>query len=487
MTPRTQSQLSALIDQLRAEPAEPGWLEFRCNAQQPEAIGKYISALSNAAALMERQAAYVVWGIEDVSHAIVGTTFDPVKARKGNEPLETWLANLLTPRIAFQFASAEMDGKRVVVLEVAPAAAHPVRFSGTDYIRIGSSTQPLANHPEIERKLWATLAHRRFEEGDAEVGLSIAGALERLDWAAYCRLLEIPAPQSGDTMVDRLAADGLVRQTDEGTISILNLGALLLAHDLRQFASLGRKTVRIVVYRGVSRIEAEREIDEVTGYAAGFQALTATIDNLLPRSEEIADALRLTVPVYPMLAIRELLANALIHQDLTATGAGPMIEIFDDRMEISNPGEPLVPPDRFLDSAPQSRNEAMASLMRRMRICEERGSGIDKVIFQTELHQLPAPEFISSPGSTRAILFGKRTFVEMDPAARVRACYFHACLQWASNGTLTNASIRRRFGIDEKNSATASRLIREAVLAGMIKAENPTSAKKLMRYVPYWA
>jgi ATP-dependent DNA helicase RecG len=95
--------------------------------------------------------------------------------------------------------------------------------------------------------------------------------------------------------------------------------------------------------------------------------------------------------MYPEIAVRELIANALIHQNFSVTGVGPMIEIFANRMEITNPGIPLVQTDRFLDSPPRSRNETLASIMRRIGICEERGSGVDKIIFETELYQLPAP------------------------------------------------------------------------------------------------
>ena len=117
--------------------------------------------------------------------------------------------------------------------------------------------------------------------------------------------------------------------------------------------------------------------------------------------------------MYPILAVRELAANALIHQDFAITGTGPMIEIFDDRMEITNPGKPLVSTDRFLDTAPRSRNEALASFMRRAGICEERGSGIDKVVFETELHQLPAPFFEMAENATRAVLFAHKELREM--------------------------------------------------------------------------
>ena len=129
----------------------------------------------------------------------------------------------------------------------------------------------------------------------------------------------------------------------------------------------------------------------------------------------------------------------------------------------------------------------LASLMRRFRICEERGSGIDKVVFQIEFHQLPAPLFEVPQGSTRAVLFAPKPLSQMDKDERIRACYQHACLKYVTRSYLTNASVRKRFGIDDKNSAIASRLIKEAVEAGIVAQYDPKASKKYMKYVPYWA
>jgi predicted HTH transcriptional regulator len=187
------------------------------------------------------------------------------------------------------------------------------------------------------------------------------------------------------------------------------------------------------------------------------------------------------------LAVRELVANALIHQDFFATGAGPMVEIFENRVEITNPGAPLVDTQRFVDTAPKSRNEALASLMRRIGICEERGSGWDKVVSQTELYQLPAPLPEATEDHTRVVLFAPRPLSKMDRADRVRAVYLHACLRYVNREHMTNSSVRDRFGIEPQNIATASRLIREAVEAGYIVPYDPNAAPKLMRYLPIWA
>lgn len=191
--------------------------------------------------------------------------------------------------------------------------------------------------------------------------------------------------------------------------------------------------------------------------------------------------------MYPELAIRELVANALIHQDFFLSGGGPMVEIFEDRIELTNPGVPLVDTQRFVDTPPRSRNEGIASMMRRIGICEERGSGWDKIVFQTELYQLPAPLAEKTDDHTRVVLFAHKPLSAMDKVARVHACYLHACLKWVMRDYLTNASLRERFGVEEKNKAAVSRYIREAVEAGMIKPYDEDAARKMMKYVPHWA
>jgi len=192
--------------------------------------------------------------------------------------------------------------------------------------------------------------------------------------------------------------------------------------------------------------------------------------------------------MYPEVAIRELVANALIHQDFTVPGTGPMVEIFEDRIEITSPGLPLIDTQRFLDAPPQSRNDLVASFMRRIHVCEERGSGIDKVIHSVEIFQLPAPDFSTAHQHTRAVLFAYKRLNDMSRADRIRACYQHAGLQFVSNQQMTNASLRRRFSIKDENYSIASRIIAETLESGLIKPHDPDNrSRKHARYVPFWA
>jgi ATP-dependent DNA helicase RecG len=482
-----QEYLNGLITELRKLPNETGCVEFKENNSSPEDIGEYLSALSNAAALQNKANGYVVWGIKDDTHEVIGTSFKPAKTKRGNEDLEGWLTRLLSPQLHFHFYELTYEGFPVVILEIPRAHASPTQFQGVEYIRVGSYRKKLKDHPQIERNLWRVFDTTPFEELTALDHVDAATVLTALDYPSFFELLEQPLPTDREKILSRLADDLIIVPDSAGKWNITNLGAILFARDLHEFKTLARKAIRIIVYEGKGRLKTLREKASQRGYAAGFERLVELVNALLPRTEVVGQSLRREVPVYPEPAIRELIPNALIHQDFSITGSGPMIEIFSDRMEITNPGLPLVQTDRFLDSPPRSRNEALASFMRRLGICEERGSGVDKVVSQTEIYQLPAPVFETPPDSTRAILFAHKALKDMDRTERSHACYLHACLRYVERDPMTNSSLRARFGISEPNKAMASRVIADALKDGLIKPADPTQGRKYAKYLPHWA
>jgi ATP-dependent DNA helicase RecG len=484
---RSAAYLQGLVRELCKLPRETEWAEFKVNNTNPEEIGQYISALANAAALAGKTAGYMLWGVRNEDHQLLGTTFDPAAEHKGNEQLESWLLRLLSPRIDFRFDPVDIDGTRIILLEIERAARNPVAFSGTEYIRVGSYKKSLKDFPEKERALWRIFDRVPFEVGVTVERLDEEAVLGALDYPTYFDLLELPLPDGRTAILDALRRDTLIAPCEAGGWNITNLGAVLFAKRIEDFPGLKRKAVRVVQYRGRDRTATVREHVEAKGYANGFEGLLGYINGLLPSNEVVGQALRQTVPMFPELAVRELVANALIHQDFSATGTGPMIELFEGRIEITNPGEPLVETERFLDSPPTSRNETLASLMRRFRICEERGSGIDKVVAQVEMYQLPPPLFEVPPSFTRVVLFSPRPLSEMDKEERVRACYWHACLKYVQRESVTNTTIRERFGIEEQNRAMASRLLKDAVDAGVIVQRDPDGAPKHRQYLPWWA
>lgn len=484
---RSLDYLTSLVSELRKLPRENEWVEFKVNNADPREIGEYLSALANAAALYGKNTSYLVWGIQDGTHEIVGTSFDPLSHKVGGEELENWLLHQLTPRIDFRFHAFQVEDKRIALLEIGPTFRHPVAFQGTEFIRVGSYKKKLKDYPEKERALWRILDTTPFERLIAMEDQSGDEVVKLLNYPSYFELLGLPLPDSLAGILKCLSNDGMILKADSGRYGITNLGAVLFARKLESFRHLARKAVRVIVYRGRGKLNTHQEQMLSEGYAVEFEALIAYIHSLVPPSEVMGQALRKSVPMYPVLAVRELVANALIHQDFQVSGAGPMVELFEDRLEITNPGEPLVSTDRFLDSPPRSRNEALASFMRRVGVCEERGSGVDKVVAETEFHQLPPPAFEAPTGHTRAVLFAHRPLTRMDKADRIRAVYLHACLRFVGRDFMTNSTVRARFGIEPQNMATASRLIREAVDAGMVVLHDPAAGPKLRKYVPSWA
>ncbi|MCX6123015.1 MAG: hypothetical protein NTX44_15490 [Ignavibacteriales bacterium] len=270
---------------------------------------------------------------------------------------------------------------------------------------------------------------------------------------------------------------------------VTNLGAILFATDIERFDKLKRKSIRVIQYQGNNRLQTKKEQIGKKGYASGFEGLIKYINDQLPSNEVIRQALREEVKVYPEIAIRELVANALIHQDFYVTGTGPIVEIFSDRIEITNPGRPLISTMRFIDYPPKSRNEVLASFMRRIKMCEERGSGIDKVVAYSEIFQLPAPDFLGETEDyLKAVLYAPKPFSEMGKEDKIRACYQHCVLKYVSNQKMSNQTIRERFKISDQNYPIASRIISDTIKAKFIKLLDPDSAsKKYAYYIPYWA
>lgn len=269
---------------------------------------------------------------------------------------------------------------------------------------------------------------------------------------------------------------------------ILSVGYRVNSRRGTEFRIWATNTLKdVVVYSGISKIDTKLDQPGSKGYAVGFQGLIQFIMGQLPQNEVIEGALRKEVKLVPEITIRELVANALIHQDFAVPGMSVMVEIYSDRVEISSPGDPLVPVERFIDGY-QSRNERLADLMRRFAICEEKSSGIDKVIQAVEAYQLPAPDIRCGFRRTEVILYGPRTFDDMDRQARIRACYQHCALQWVLRREMTNQSLRERFKLPENKTASISQTITATVDAGLIKPSDPEKPSTRYRsYVPIWA
>jgi ATP-dependent DNA helicase RecG len=269
---QSSSQLASILSELCRLENETEWVEFKHNNSYAPSIGEYISALANSAALIGKQSAYLVWGVENNTHEIIGTTFKPSKQRYKQQELESWLLQKTAPKIHFQFYEFESSNQYdVVILEIQAASNIPVQFDGVEYIRIGSYKKRLRDFAEKERELWRVFDKTPFERQMATQNSSADEVFKLLDYPAYFELTNQSLPERREGILSALEADQLLQRSDSREWNITNLGAILFAKKLQAFNHLARKAVRLILYRNGSRVETIREIEVGKGYAVGFE------------------------------------------------------------------------------------------------------------------------------------------------------------------------------------------------------------------------
>ncbi len=462
------------IDLWRTVHSETQNLEFKEAKTQYDnkKLYKYCVALANEGG------GYLVLGIANKTpRAVVGS-------QAFNDPVAMAAKIFTAIDFRVEVEVVQHPDGRVVVFQI------PSRPKGTAYhyegsylMRSGEELVPMSE--DQLRKIFAE-GQPNWLEGIAKQNVTGQDVIQLLDTQTYFDLLDLPYPTDQVGVLQRLGSEQLIRSVD-GDYAILNIAAVLLAKNMRDFEGVKRKAARVVVYSGDSKLNTESDLTSEKGYAVGFKGLVQYVMGKLPQNEVIEDAIRKAVKLVPEVIIRELLANALIHQDFEVTGTSPIVEVYAGRVEISNPGEPIVPVERFIDGY-QSRNERVADLMRRFGICEEKSSGIDRVVEAAEIVQLPAPDFLMEYRRTVVVIYGPRDFKAMDRSDRVRACYQHCVLQWVLRKKMTNQTLRDRFGLSERSGNTISQIISGTVDQGLIKNDpSAPESRKYARYIPNWA
>lgn len=466
----------AQIDIWRNAASETQTLEFKeaKNQFDNKKLYKYCVALANEGG------GNLLLGIEDKPpRNVVGSqAFNDVVA----------MAAKLFHAINFRVDIEEVfhpDGRVVVFTIPSRPKGTAFQYEGAYLMRAGEELTSMTE--DQLRKIFAEgNGDVSFESQIAMADVSAEDVISLLDTQSYFELIQIPYPAERAGVLDRFLREKLIFTVANG-YSISNLGAMLFAKNLELFEGLFRKAVRVTTYDGNNKLKTKRDLIGQKGYALGFRGLIDYIESQLPTNEVIGKALREAVPMYPQIAIRELVANALIHQELDSKGNSVSIDIYNNRIEISNYGLPCIETNRFIDEY-QSRNEKLADLMRRLRICEEKGSGIDKVIGHVEAFQLPPPDIRAGQLRTIVTLYAHKPFIEMDRSEKVRACYQHCVLRYILGEKMSNQSLRDRFGLNSRQSDVASRIVSIAVEDGLMKLEDPTNtSRRYAKYIPYWA
>jgi predicted HTH transcriptional regulator len=475
-----EKAIKCLKNSLFPIPVELNEIDWKSGlSPKTDRLAQHLCAFSNL-----EDGGFLVYGVNDdaTMFSVTREQTDEIVKTLGNIALHN-----LSQSIQIQHNTIEYYGNALLFIYIPEQAEKPIYLRGKtiydSYHR--SAGQTVKMSPQEVKQMIAESQGLLFHEQLARTRTTADDVLRLLDYDCYFQLTGRNFPESKMAILDVLAnAEFIVKQDDYWNIT--NLGALLFARDLTNFKGLQYKTLRIILYTGKGRIEAHPELNFKEGYACGFEHFIQFIMELTS-VEVIEKVFREVKESYPERAVREILANLLIHQDLWQTGTHAMVEIFPDRIEMTNPGTPLVDVNRFIDTPPKSRNEKIAILMHVFDLCELRGSGIDRAIEAVEKAFLPAPKFIKGDFYTKVVIYPKKTFAEMTKEDRIRACYQHCCLKYMDNEKMTNQSFRERMGIEEKNYSIVSRIIRETINMGLIKGYTPENVlKKAVSYIPYW-
>jgi len=381
-----------LVDRLRALPTETEWLEFKRNHADPQEIGEYLSALANEAALRNQPRGYLMFGIDNTTHDVVGTRFDPYATKaKGNQDLLPWLGALLQPNPGVEVLAVDHPAGRVVVLAVGPARGEPVAFFGTAYVRVGTSKTELRKYPEKARALWT-----RGSDWSAE--LCEAASLDDLDPEAIAKARE-------QFVVKHPGQAAEVKGWDDRTF--LNKTRVLKQGGVTNTALLllGRGESATLLSPAVAKLSwilkdaSNRELDyEHIGppFLLAGDRLLKRIRNLIVRALPSGTLFPQEITQYDPWVVREALHNAIAHQDYRRHGRIVVVE-FPDRVLVTNVGD-FLPGDVetvIRQDAPQAiyRNPFLADAMVELNLIDTQGGGIKRMFETQRRRSFPLPDY----------------------------------------------------------------------------------------------
>ena len=474
-----EKAIKILRDSLYPIPSELNELDWKSGlSDKSERIAQHISAFANM-----KGGGILVYGVNND-----GTCFSITKDEidKIVQTLGNIAHNNLVYSIPIEHSILDYEGYSLLFVYIPEQSDKPVHLRGKDiytsYCRSAGQTVKMSRNQV--KALIATSQGITFEEQVAKGELTKEEVLDLLDYKALYRILDKNLPKSEDSIIDRLTDYKLCKQTgDYWTIS--NLGAVLFSKNLQNFPNLVGHEVIVRKYVGANNRQLECEQHVTFGYAVGFEWLVDFI--MRNTSTEHIDVKRKEIPTYPRVAIREFVANALVHQDFGITGMPVTIEIFSNRLSVTNAGAPLNDINRLIDLPPQSRNEQLAQMMFTLGVCERRGSGIDRAIAAVEEMFLPPVKFTKGEQHTRVFLYPQKSLKDMTKQEKISACYQHACLVYENGDRINNKSVRERFELSKNDSSVASRIISDTLESGLIKpADIETASKKYMTYIPYY-
>ena len=475
-----EKALRLLNDSLIPVPTELNEIDWKIGlSPKNERLAQHICAFANL-----KGGGVIVFGVNNdgSTESLPKKTVDTIVQLLGNIALN----NLANP-IQIEHDVLEYNGNNLLFIYIPEQLERPVHMRGKDiyesYIRSAGQTVKMSR-AQVKAMI-AESVGINFEQAPALTGLTGDQVLSLLNYKKYFELIEKTTPQTPDAILYRLEEQSFCRLEERGW-TITNLGAILFASNLKNFPTLSGREVILRKYIGCNNQQQEFEYHGKYGYAVGFEGL---VDYVMKQtSSESIGTLREPIPTYPKVAIREFIANALVHQDFAIKGISITVDIFSNRLSITNPGAPLNDINRLIDLPANSRNERLAQSLFILGICERRGSGVDRAVQAIEEMGLPAAKISKGETHTKVTLFPSKKLNDMTKQEKILACYQHACLLHESNLSINNQSVRERFKLDKSKSSIASRIIADTLEAGFIKlANNDITSRKYATYIPYYA
>lgn len=475
--------IKLIENSLHPFPCELNELDWKeALSPKKEKLSKHISAFANFSG-----GGFLIYGIND-SGKVVGMS-NAEEVRKITATIGNIARHNLAPTVKIDFLKFKYSGRPILAAYINESVQKPVSLKNKglefSYIRAGGQTRQM-DQQEIRG---AMLSSRtlRYEELPATLPLDKQSKWENLfDFGEFVKRANISA-RNKENLNEQLFHHKLLLKS-QGKYLPTNLCVLLCAKNFNELPSYEKFNIRVTEYHGSDKLSARRDVFFNSGYSLVLDEIIDKVLSLIPRQEIIKKATRIDQPLVPEIAIRELIANAIIHRDYTQNNSFVSVDIFSDRIEITNPGGllPDISLDRLIDHPSKTRNEVLADIMRKMGFAEEKGSGYDKTVKFIEIDALPPLKWRQEKDYFSVSIYLPKKFSDMDKSERIEAVFQHSCLNLTTNKKTTNQSIRQRFKFGEHEKNKTSRLIADCLAAGRIKCANQNDLRRDWHYLPYF-
>ena len=470
-----KGEITAAVIEAWLERHESSDLEFKAARDDfsSDSLCKYCCGIASAGG------GYLVLGATDkLPRQVVGTSASDKPAKD-----EKMVYDQVEPGLRITIVEQLVREERVVIVAIpSHPRGTPYKYNSIYYTKDGAQIGTMAT--TAIKQIFAE-EQESWLEAPAVRDASPEQVANLLDLASFYRMRKERATPIDKALDDLRRAQLVAAAPKRGRYDITRMGVLLLAHSIEECApELIRKRIRIAKYRGPGHtgvVICDEEWDK--GWAVGFDEMVRFAFSQMDGQQAIRGMLREHDDFAPEVALRELLANAIIHQDFTQTGC-VSIKIFSNRISITNPGVPLLKASEMIHGN-ESRNPGLMQAMRRLRLSEERGTGIDKAIIAINAAGTAPIEYVVGGGCTEAIMWPLLPYENLSDWHKELACFQHCEICFINNDYMSNESLRHRFNLDDSNRKEITRLINKMIAKGIIKQIDGNSiAKKHARYVP---